>query len=55
MIHHYARVMRKDWKLVMLVLIFIALGVAATMLANQCGFIRCEPSGENPAVINLVQ
>lgn len=53
MIHQYARVIRKDTKLILLVLIFIVLGILATLLANQCGFVECEPiSVENPSIVN---
>ena len=53
MIRHYARVIRKDTNLIILVLIFIVLGILATMLANQCGLVECEPvSVENPAIVN---
>ena len=49
MIHHYAKVIRKDIKLIFLVFIFISLGVVATMLAGQCDFFQCLPSSsENP-------
>jgi hypothetical protein len=52
MLHHYKNVMRKDAKLITLVIIFVVLGILATMLANQCDFIGCEPTTENPAIVN---
>ena len=40
MLSHYKRVIRKDANLIVLVLIFIGLGIVATMLANQSGYLQ---------------
>ncbi len=42
MIHYYKNFIRRDRNVIILVVIFIILGIAATMLANQCGFIECQ-------------
>lgn len=48
---HYTRVIRKDPKLIMLIVVFIILAIFATVIADKLNLIPDEPADKNPSLL----